>query len=150
MSEESEQLAELIAEFTSAEVALRQLVKAADDLGSAQGSIARAKEELADTRSQAIGALEATRTRVAAELEKAGSSLDDVSSGLYGLISEFKDIARNLKDMATAWRAIGPERIDESLRDLSARLAARERTSRISIAALSVLVIALGVIAIVK
>ena len=52
-------------------------------------------------------------------LESSQKALADTASGVYGLTSEFKDIARDMKDTAIALRALNPEKIEARLTGLS-------------------------------
>ena len=57
---------------------------------------------------------------------------------------ELKDISRDLKDMAIAWRSIGPDGVRHSLDELSTSIQRRENQMRIWLSTLTMLVLVLG------
>jgi hypothetical protein len=161
MTDESQQLDQIIERFSSSEKALRTLMEAAEKLSTARGELDAARGDLAESQAKSSAQLDAVRRNLVEKFDHAESSLSDVSSGVFGLTVELKDSARDLKDMAVAWRAIGPDKLESALKGLDSRIdsslketrvlvGVRDRMFTIWLSGLTVLVIALGVIAIVK
>ena len=161
MTDESKQLDQIIERFSSSEKALRTLMEASEKLSTARNQLDAARGDLAESQAKSSAQLDAVRRSLVEKFDHAESSMSDVSSGVYGLTVDLKDSARDLKDMAVAWRAFGPDKLEVALKDLDIRIesslketktlaAARERLLTIWLSGLTVLVAALGVIAIVK
>jgi chromosome segregation ATPase len=148
MTEQSEQLDAIISRFTDSENALRRLMESAQQMESAEAQLSGARAELKVSHAESIQSLEAARAHIAATHDSAERSFGDASSGIYALTLELKDISRDLKDMAIAWRSIGPEGVRNSLDELSTSVQRRENQMRIWLSILTVLVLALGGLAI--
>jgi len=118
------------------EMGLRQ-AEALDRLETARRSI---RKELRAADLQAIDRLDATvavverrlgeteKTILArfddaeCSLESSQKALADTASGVYGLTSELKDIARDMKDAAIALRALNPKKMTAQLGRIQALL----------------------------
>lgn len=116
---ESQQLDQIIERFSSSERALRSLLEVAERLDVERRDLAGAKAELTLSREESIATLEEVRRNLVERFDRAESSLGDVSSGVYGLTLELKDSARDLRDLAISWRAIGPEKVTQVISDLA-------------------------------
>ena len=116
---ESEQLDQIIERFSSSERALRSLLEVAESLDVERQDLAGARAELTLSREESIATLEEVRRNLVERFDRAESSLGDVSSGVYGLTLELKDSARDLRDLAISWRAIGPEKVTQVISDLA-------------------------------
>jgi hypothetical protein len=116
---ESEQLDQIIERFSSSERALRSLLEVAERLDVERQDLAGARAELTLSREESIATLEQVRRNLVERFDRAESSLGDVSSGVYGLTLELKDSARDLRDLAISWRAIGPEKVTQVISDLA-------------------------------
>jgi hypothetical protein len=116
---ESEQLDQIIERFSSSERALRSLLEVAERLDVERQDLAGARAELTLSREESIATLEEVRRNLVERFDRAESSLGDVSSGVYGLTLELKDSARDLRDLAISWRAIGPEKVTQVISDLA-------------------------------
>jgi hypothetical protein len=120
---ESQQLDQIIERFSSSERALRSLLEVAERLDVERRDLAGAKAELTLSREESIATLEEVRRNLVERFDRAESSLGDVSSGVYGLTLELKDSARDLRDLAISWRAIGPEKVTQVISDLAQEVA---------------------------
>lgn len=116
---ESERLDQIIERFSSSERALRSLLEVAESLDVERQDLAGARAELTLSREESIATLEEVRRNLVEKFDRAESSLGDVSSGVYGLTLELKDSARDLRDLAISWRAIGPEKVTQVISDLA-------------------------------
>lgn len=164
MATESESLRDIILKFSSAEESIRKILSSGEGLTTAQQSLAAARAELLATEERstqtfaqaradldaeqhrAITVLEETRKQLALDIDRAGSSIDDASSGIYGLTNELKDISRDLKDLISAWRAMGPESMRDRIESLERQSSHRERSTRVWLSVLSVVVAASAVL----
>lgn len=105
-------------------------VKAVQHLEEARRTIAERLDEadrmalsrLDATVAAVEGRLRETQAAILKKFENAEASLDtsqkslsDVASGIYGLTSEMKDIARDMKDCTIALRSLNPAQIEGHL-----------------------------------
>ena len=144
MTENSNQLDAIISRFTDSERALRQLIESVQKMETAEAQLSGARAELKSSQEESIQSLEAARAHLAATHDSAERSFGDASSGIYSLALELKDISRDLKDMAIAWRSIGPDGVRHSLDELSTSIQRRENQMRIWLSTLTMLVLVLG------
>ena len=148
MTSESDDLDAVIERFSESEQALRSLMESIQGLTSAQQLLSSARGDLERSREESLQTLQAVREQLAATYDSAERSIGDASSGIYGLTVELKDISRDLKDTAIAWRLIGPGELKSSVDGLSAGIRRRENQMRIWLSILTVLVLVLGGLAI--
>lgn len=148
MTEQAERLDEIIGRFTDSERSLRALMESAQELKSAAGQLSEARSELDQSRVDSVARLEELRAQLVGTCDVAERSFGDASSNIYGLTAELRDISRDLRDMAITWRSIGPGELKSSVDELAAGIRRRENQMRIWLSTITVLVIALGALAV--
>lgn len=149
MSDESQQLDEVIDRFVKSEESLRRITQAVEGLDAAKRELSVAREDLAVSDARGRQSLEELRKHLAAAAQSTDANLSDAASAIYGLTTEMRGIARDLKDTAIAFRTFGPDRLDASFLELANRIKGRERMLVLWMSLLTVGIFALGALAIV-
>jgi len=112
--------AEALDRLEQARRTIREEMEAADEqsLERLEATVAAVERRLEETERQVLGRFDGAER----SLEASQKALADTTSGVYGLTTEFKDIARDMKDAAIALRALNPEKLDARLDELSCQL----------------------------
>jgi hypothetical protein len=149
---------ELIRRFSTSEASLRSMMAELGKFTNAREAMGIARTELSAARVDSVAQLEIVRSSMRSELElaeasfsSAENSLNDLASGVFAMTVELKNIARDMKDSATAWRSVGPDTLKASLAEVAKDLEVMSRKQdqfRIWAGALMVLVLAVGGLAV--
>jgi len=148
MSDESQPLNEIIERYVKSEESLRQISQSIEGLEAARQELSLAREDLASSDVKGRQSLDDLRKQLASAAQSTDTNLSEMTSAVFALTTEMRGIARDMKDTATAFRSYGPDRLEASFTELTNRIRARERLFVIWMSLLTVIVIALGVLAV--
>ena len=148
MSDESQPLNEIIERYVKSEESLRQISQSIEGLEVARQELSLAREDLSNSDAKGRQSLEDLRKQLASAAQSTDTNLSEMTSAVFALTSEMRGIPRDMKDTATAFRSYGPDRLENSFTELTNRIRARERLFVIWMSLLTVIVIALGVLAV--
>jgi len=148
MSDESQPLNEIIERYVKSEESLRQISQSIEGLEAARQELSLAREDLASSDVKGRQSLDDLRKQLASAAQSTDTNLSEMTSAVFALTTEMRGIARDMKDTATAFRSYGPDRLENSFIELTNRIRARERLFVIWMSLLTVIIVALGVLAV--
>lgn len=105
--------AESLAKLEETRQRIREELEAADEqaMERLEATVAAVERRLDETEKTVLARFDGAER----SLESSQKALADTASGVYGLTSELKDIARDMKDASIALRGLNPERINARL-----------------------------------